>query len=300
MFVVKQSNSKHKDESSNLSSRQDSSLLPSFNELLTSINFPTELRHNSTAGSISDSTYIRYNGISGPREHRRTTTSILSDSQSTCLQPSFVIIKPLQITATMATTAEIPINQNNHNPYPYPYPYPHPHPHPYPYTYPYPYPYPYPYQYQYQYQYQLLPKQPSQQQQQQKQQKISINSASVPETSPPSQVQLPLKSAHSSSSSRRSVERSNSMNSINRDSMTSATSVSNDLKRKHICKVCSRSFTVSSHLSRHKRIHTGERKHVCPWPLCVARFSRPDNCMQHYKTHINGKNRLEKSTKKCQ
>ncbi|CAI5760371.1 unnamed protein product [Candida verbasci] len=64
-----------------------------------------------------------------------------------------------------------------------------------------------------------------------------------------------------------------------------------DPKRKHVCKVCTRSFTTSGHLARHNRIHTGERKHLCPWPTCNARFARQDNCMQHYKTHTNGKNK---------
>ncbi|RLV92796.1 Transcriptional regulator NRG1 [Spathaspora sp. JA1] len=70
-----------------------------------------------------------------------------------------------------------------------------------------------------------------------------------------------------------------------------------DPKRKHICKVCSRTFTTSGHLARHGRIHTGERKHVCPWPTCDTRFSRQDNCMQHYKTHTNGKNKRSKTGK---
>lgn len=61
--------------------------------------------------------------------------------------------------------------------------------------------------------------------------------------------------------------------------------------RKHICKWCFRSFTTLGHLARHNRIHTGERKHQCPWPLCVAKFARQDNCMQHYKTHTNDKKR---------
>ena len=64
-----------------------------------------------------------------------------------------------------------------------------------------------------------------------------------------------------------------------------------DSRRKHVCKGCARSFTTSGHLARHNRIHTGERKHKCPWPTCDARFARQDNCMQHYKTHTNGKNK---------
>lgn len=70
--------------------------------------------------------------------------------------------------------------------------------------------------------------------------------------------------------------------------------VSKEIKRKHVCKVCARSFTTSGHLARHNRIHTGERKHVCPWPSCGARFARQDNCMQHYKTHTNGKTKRSK------
>ncbi|CAN3356828.1 hypothetical protein DICA3_C06040 [Diutina catenulata] len=62
-------------------------------------------------------------------------------------------------------------------------------------------------------------------------------------------------------------------------------------KRRHLCKICQRSFTTSGHLARHNRIHTGERKHVCPWPTCGSRFARQDNCMQHYKTHTNGKSK---------
>lgn len=65
-------------------------------------------------------------------------------------------------------------------------------------------------------------------------------------------------------------------------------------KRRHTCKICTRSFTTSGHLARHNRIHTGERKHSCPWPSCDARFARQDNCMQHYKTHKNGKKRAKK------
>ncbi|EDK40076.2 hypothetical protein PGUG_04174 [Meyerozyma guilliermondii ATCC 6260] len=61
--------------------------------------------------------------------------------------------------------------------------------------------------------------------------------------------------------------------------------------RKHICKWCHRSFTTSGHLARHNRIHTGERKHNCPWPSCDAKFARQDNCMQHYKSHTNNKKR---------
>lgn len=57
-----------------------------------------------------------------------------------------------------------------------------------------------------------------------------------------------------------------------------------NLKR-YICRNCNNTFTTSGHLARHMRIHTGEKKHVCPQAGCEARFSRQDNCLQHYKTH---------------
>lgn len=59
--------------------------------------------------------------------------------------------------------------------------------------------------------------------------------------------------------------------------------------RKHICKTCEKGFTTSGHLARHNRIHTGIKNHVCSFPGCEARFSRHDNCMQHYKTHLKSK-----------
>lgn len=62
-------------------------------------------------------------------------------------------------------------------------------------------------------------------------------------------------------------------------------------KRTHVCKTCGRAFTTLGHLARHNRTHTGERKHLCPWPQCGARFARQDNCMQHFKMHLNGKSR---------
>ena len=70
-----------------------------------------------------------------------------------------------------------------------------------------------------------------------------------------------------------------------------------NLVRKYKCKTCLKSFTTSGHLARHTRIHTGERKHACPFEGCGARFSRQDNCMQHYKTHLNQSRRKSKLKK---
>ncbi|KAK7205561.1 hypothetical protein BZA70DRAFT_278401 [Myxozyma melibiosi] len=54
--------------------------------------------------------------------------------------------------------------------------------------------------------------------------------------------------------------------------------------RRYSCH-CGKSFTTSGHLARHTRIHTGEKNYVCPEEGCGARFSRQDNCMQHFRTH---------------
>ncbi|AMD22369.1 HGR030Wp [Eremothecium sinecaudum] len=57
-------------------------------------------------------------------------------------------------------------------------------------------------------------------------------------------------------------------------------------RRKHHCRTCGRGFTTSGHLARHNRIHTGEKNHTCHFPGCGQRFSRHDNCLQHYRTHL--------------
>lgn len=64
-----------------------------------------------------------------------------------------------------------------------------------------------------------------------------------------------------------------------------------ELRRRHICQICNKGFTTSGHLARHNRIHTGERNHICPFKGCHQKFSRQDNCLQHYKTHLK---RLER------
>ena len=61
--------------------------------------------------------------------------------------------------------------------------------------------------------------------------------------------------------------------------------VHNKKRKKYMCD-CGRSFTTSGHLARHMRIHTGEKNYQCPYEGCTSRFSRQDNCMQHYRTHL--------------
>lgn len=70
-------------------------------------------------------------------------------------------------------------------------------------------------------------------------------------------------------------------------SSSSANPVIKRSSRRYTCH-CGKSFTTSGHLARHTRIHTGEKNYVCPEANCGARFSRQDNCMQHYRTHQSG------------
>lgn len=62
-------------------------------------------------------------------------------------------------------------------------------------------------------------------------------------------------------------------------------SESRGTKRRYECTTCGKTFTTSGHVARHNRIHTGEKNFQCPEPGCTQRFSRQDNCMQHYRTH---------------
>lgn len=103
----------------------------------------------------------------------------------------------------------------------------------------------------------------------------------------------PTLSAMSSSTSVSSVSSTPSSSGVAASPAMSASA--EPPKRKHACTVCGRCFTTLGHLARHNRTHTGERKHVCPFPSCEARFARQDNCMQHYKTHINGKGRRSRA-----
>ncbi|KAI8899293.1 hypothetical protein BC833DRAFT_524893, partial [Globomyces pollinis-pini] len=58
-------------------------------------------------------------------------------------------------------------------------------------------------------------------------------------------------------------------------------------QRKYVCAFpkCQRSFTTSGHLSRHTKIHTGDKPHICLIASCHKRFSRKDSMMLHFQTH---------------
>ncbi|KAI8889571.1 hypothetical protein K501DRAFT_238385 [Backusella circina FSU 941] len=48
---------------------------------------------------------------------------------------------------------------------------------------------------------------------------------------------------------------------------------------------CAKSFSRRSDLSRHARIHTGERPYHCKWPECGKQFIQRSALTVHYRTH---------------
>ena len=62
---------------------------------------------------------------------------------------------------------------------------------------------------------------------------------------------------------------------------SSSTAPSSSAKKASFeCTSCTRKFSTRSHLVRHSRVHTGERKYACDYPGCEMRCSRKDNLQQ--------------------
>ncbi|KZT62070.1 hypothetical protein CALCODRAFT_307949 [Calocera cornea HHB12733] len=57
-------------------------------------------------------------------------------------------------------------------------------------------------------------------------------------------------------------------------------------RRRFECKLCTKVFTTSGHLTRHGKVHSGVKTFACPIPGCRKKTARQDNLTQHYRMHM--------------
>ena len=52
---------------------------------------------------------------------------------------------------------------------------------------------------------------------------------------------------------------------------------------KYPCKICDKSFQFKSKLTRHERVHTGEKPHECD--ICNKTFVQSSDLLKHKRKH---------------
>ena len=75
----------------------------------------------------------------------------------------------------------------------------------------------------------------------------------------------------------------NPVNPINDGDAGSIPNGLNGEKRSVKCEICGKQLADPSSLYRHRKIHTGDKPHKCPY--CTRRFIQRYNMKQHIKTH---------------
>lgn len=67
-------------------------------------------------------------------------------------------------------------------------------------------------------------------------------------------------------------------------SMSPATArIEEEALRRHVCKICWKSFKRRDHLVEHVRTHTGEKPYMCQ--ICSKSFAKKSNLNAHVKSH---------------
>ena len=126
---------------------------------------------------------------------------------------------------------------------------------------------------------------------------IDLNNRNTNSSSPNSLLSSSSSSSSISKERKRSYSKKTPSHKKSKSIVSRVTDTSKDSleqRRKYRCAVCLKGFTTSGHLARHNRIHTGEKNHACPYNNCKQRFSRQDNCLQHYRTHFKNNNGVPK------